>query len=93
VVQKQGASPWRRDTNIKKSTNHSRWEPELASEVFNTTFKKREMRIPSLAHSTTLGVAANPIIPPMKIEEYEDGFLMDAPFPALESPHEQPGKL
>jgi len=51
------------------------------------------MRIPSLAHSTTLGVAANPIIPPMKIEEYEDGFLMDAPFPALESPHEQPGKL
>ncbi len=47
----------------------------------------------AFAHSTTLGVAANPIIPPMQIEEYEDGFLMDAPFPALESPHKQPGKL
>ena len=47
----------------------------------------------AFAHSTTLGVAANPIIPPMKIEEYEDGFLMDAPFPSLESPHEQPGQL
>lgn len=47
----------------------------------------------AFAHSTTLGVAANPVVPPMHIEEYADGFLMDAPFPALESPHEQPGKL
>lgn len=47
----------------------------------------------AFAHSTTLGVAAKPVVPPMRIEEYDDGFLMDAPFPALESPHEQPGKL
>jgi phenylpropionate dioxygenase-like ring-hydroxylating dioxygenase large terminal subunit len=47
----------------------------------------------AFAHSTTLGVAAKPVVPPMHIEEYDDGFLMDAPFPALESPHEQPGKL
>jgi phenylpropionate dioxygenase-like ring-hydroxylating dioxygenase large terminal subunit len=47
----------------------------------------------AFAHSTTLGVAANPVVPPMHIEEYADGFLMDAPFPALETPHEQPGKL
>jgi vanillate O-demethylase monooxygenase subunit len=47
----------------------------------------------AFAHRTTLGVAANPVVPPMHIEEYADGFLMDAPFPALETPHEQPGKL
>jgi vanillate O-demethylase monooxygenase subunit len=47
----------------------------------------------AFAHSTTLGIAANPVVPPMHIEEYADGFLMDAPFPALELPHEQPGKL
>lgn len=47
----------------------------------------------AFAHRTTLGVAADPVVPPMHIEEYEDGFLMDAPFPALDSPHEQPGKL
>ena len=47
----------------------------------------------AFAHATTLGVAAKTVIPPMHIEEYPDGFLMDAPFPALESPHEQPEKL
>lgn len=47
----------------------------------------------AFAHSTTLGIAAKPVVPPMRIEEYADGFHMDAPFPSLESPHEQPGKL
>jgi phenylpropionate dioxygenase-like ring-hydroxylating dioxygenase large terminal subunit len=47
----------------------------------------------AFAHHTTLGVAASPVVPPMKIEEYRDGFFMDAPFPALENPHAQPGKL
>lgn len=47
----------------------------------------------AFAHSTTLGVAAKPVVPQMRIEEYADGLLMDAPFPSLESPHEQPGKL
>ncbi|CAN5722340.1 molybdenum cofactor-independent xanthine hydroxylase subunit HpxD [soil metagenome] len=47
----------------------------------------------AFAHKATLGVAASPVVPPMKIEEYRDGFLMDAPFPAVENAHEQPGKL
>jgi vanillate O-demethylase monooxygenase subunit len=47
----------------------------------------------AFAHSTTLGVAADPVVPPMKIEEYPDGFLMDAPFPSLATPENPPGKL
>jgi phenylpropionate dioxygenase-like ring-hydroxylating dioxygenase large terminal subunit len=47
----------------------------------------------AFAHSTTLGIAADAVVPPMKIEEYDDGFLMDAPFPTLTSPENPPGKL
>jgi vanillate O-demethylase monooxygenase subunit len=47
----------------------------------------------AFAHSTTLGTAASPEVPEMTITLHEDGFQMDAPFPALESAHEQPGKL
>ena len=47
----------------------------------------------AFAHSTTLGVAADTVVPPLKIEEYDDGFLMDAPFPALSAPDTRPGKL
>jgi vanillate O-demethylase monooxygenase subunit len=47
----------------------------------------------AFAHSTTLGQAADPRIPDMDIALYADGFQMDAPFPALESSHEMPGKL
>jgi phenylpropionate dioxygenase-like ring-hydroxylating dioxygenase large terminal subunit len=47
----------------------------------------------AFAHSTTLGVAADAVVPPMKIEETDDGFLMDAPFPSLASPENPPGKL
>ncbi len=47
----------------------------------------------AFAHSTTLGQAASPTVPDMDISLHADGFQMDAPFPALESPHEQPGKL
>lgn len=47
----------------------------------------------AFAHATTLGTAASPTVPDMDITVYDDGFLMDAPFPALETPHEQPGKL
>jgi phenylpropionate dioxygenase-like ring-hydroxylating dioxygenase large terminal subunit len=47
----------------------------------------------AFAHATTLGQAADPRIPPMDISIKPDGFQMDAPFPALNSPHEQPGKL
>jgi len=48
----------------------------------------------AFAHSSTLGQAADEKIPEMQITLHEDGgFQMDAPFPALETPHEQPGKL
>ena len=48
----------------------------------------------AFAHSTTLGRAADAKIADMKITLHDDGgFQMDAPFPALQSLHEQPGKL
>jgi vanillate O-demethylase monooxygenase subunit len=47
----------------------------------------------AFAHSTTLGKAADPKIPDMEIALHEGGFQMDAPFPALETLHEMPGKL
>ena len=48
----------------------------------------------AFAHADTLGKAADPRIPPMEITATADGgFQMDAPFPALATPHEQPGKL
>ncbi len=47
----------------------------------------------AFAHSSTLGKAADSVVPKMSISEFDDGFLMDAPFPALKTPHEQPGKL
>ena len=47
----------------------------------------------AFAHSATLGKAADPRIPDMDIKLHDDGFQMDAPFPALESAHEMPGKL
>jgi len=48
----------------------------------------------AFAHAGTLGKAADPRIPDMEIMTLPDGgFQMDAPFPALQTPHEQPGKL
>lgn len=48
----------------------------------------------TFAHATTLGKAADHRLPPMDIRETPDGgFQMDAPFPALSSPSEPPGKL
>lgn len=47
----------------------------------------------AFAHAGTLGKCADPRIPDMEITQHADGFQMDAPFPALETPHEQPGKL
>lgn len=48
----------------------------------------------AFAHATTLGKAADVRLPKMNITVHEDGgYQMDAPFPALDSPHEQPGKL
>jgi vanillate O-demethylase monooxygenase subunit len=47
----------------------------------------------AFAHSSTLGVAATPVVPPMKITVLADGFEMEAPFPALKNPDVPPGKL
>jgi phenylpropionate dioxygenase-like ring-hydroxylating dioxygenase large terminal subunit len=66
--------------------------------VFRTGFRREienylDMSHFAFAHATTLGTAADTRVPPMAITTYQDGFQMDAPFPALDSPHEQPGKL
>ncbi|MDD5200569.1 MAG: aromatic ring-hydroxylating dioxygenase subunit alpha [Terrimicrobiaceae bacterium] len=65
----------------------SGWRREVENYLDMTHF--------AFAHGTTLGKAADSVVPPMKITVFDDGsgFQMDAPFPALESPHEQPGKL
>jgi phenylpropionate dioxygenase-like ring-hydroxylating dioxygenase large terminal subunit len=48
----------------------------------------------AFAHSGTLGVSADPRIRDMEIKVHPDGgYQMDAPFPALQSTHEMPGKL
>jgi vanillate O-demethylase monooxygenase subunit len=48
----------------------------------------------AFAHADTLGKAADYRLPPMAITTLADGgFKMDAPFPALATPHEPPGKL
>jgi vanillate O-demethylase monooxygenase subunit len=66
--------------------------------VFQAGFRREienylDMTHFAFAHSTTLGVAADAVVPPLKITEFDDGFQMEAPFPALASPHTQPGKL
>jgi len=47
----------------------------------------------AFAHSGTLGKAASTKVPDIEITLHDDGFEMNAPFPALDTPHEQPGKL
>lgn len=47
----------------------------------------------AFAHSATLGKAADPVVPKMEISILENGFQMDAPFPALATPSEKPSKL
>ena len=66
--------------------------------VFQSGFRREienylDMTHFAFAHSTTLGVAADSVVPPMKITEFGDGFLMEAPFPSLASPEILPGKL
>lgn len=47
----------------------------------------------AFAHRATLGKAADVRMPEMDITVLDDGFQMDAPFPALSTAHEPPGKL
>ena len=47
----------------------------------------------AFAHGTTLGAAADVVLPPMEINRLPDGFEMKAPFPALQAPGTTPTKL
>jgi len=48
----------------------------------------------AFAHASTLGLCADPRISGIEITVHPDGgYQMDAPFPALETGHEIPGKL
>lgn len=47
----------------------------------------------AFAHAGTLGVAADPVIADLDVAETDDGFAMDAPFPADPDPRIPPGKL
>ena len=47
----------------------------------------------AFAHSTTLGAAADVVLPPMEINRLDDGFEMNAPFPSVEVPGRMPTKL
>jgi vanillate O-demethylase monooxygenase subunit len=48
----------------------------------------------AFAHGGTLGACADPRIPEMEIQAFDDGgFQMDAPFPALQAGDAKPGKL
>jgi vanillate O-demethylase monooxygenase subunit len=76
-----------------------RWTYAVAEPmVFESGFRREienylDMTHFAFAHSTSLGVAADSIIPSMKIHEFDDGFEMLAPFPSLASPDVEPGKL
>src|SRR5579862_2024650 len=77
----------------------ARWTYSVAEPmVFQAGFRREienylDMTHFAFAHSTSLGVAADSIVPPMKITEHDDGFLMEAPFPSLASPEVKPDKL
>ncbi|HEY0943825.1 MAG TPA: aromatic ring-hydroxylating dioxygenase subunit alpha [Opitutaceae bacterium] len=77
-----------------------RWSYHLGPATpFSSGFRREienylDMTHFAFAHRTTLGKAADVKVPEMKITLHDDGgFQMDAPFPALRTPHEQPGKL
>lgn len=64
----------------------SGWRREVENYLDMTHF--------AFAHADTLGAAADVRLPEMTITLHGDGgFQMDAPFPALATPHEPPGKL
>jgi len=64
----------------------SGWRREIENYLDMTHF--------AFAHAATLGKAADYRLPAMDIRALPDGgFQMDAPFPALDTPHEPPGKL
>jgi vanillate O-demethylase monooxygenase subunit len=76
-----------------------RWTYSIAEPmVFQAGFRREienylDMTHFAFAHSTSLGVAADSIVPNMSITEFADGFQMEAPFPSLASPEQEPGKL
>ncbi|MEP7258611.1 MAG: aromatic ring-hydroxylating dioxygenase subunit alpha [Flavitalea sp.] len=66
--------------------------------VFKAGFRREienylDMTHFAFAHKSTLGKAADPIVPKMDISLLNNGFQMDAPFPSLSAPDELPTKL
>ena len=66
--------------------------------VFQSGFRREienylDMTHFAFAHGSTLGKAADPVVPKMDISISKDGFQMDAPFPSLVAPAEKPNKL
>jgi phenylpropionate dioxygenase-like ring-hydroxylating dioxygenase large terminal subunit len=76
-----------------------RWAYSIAEPMpFQAGFRREienylDMTHFAFAHSSSLGIAADAVVPNMKITESADGFQMEAPFPSLASPEVQPGKL
>jgi vanillate O-demethylase monooxygenase subunit len=105
-VQERYGMVWVQLENSGKGTlpdvpefENSEWTYMLGPPMkFNAGFRREienylDMTHFAFAHSKTLGKAADAVIPEVKITEFEDGFQMEAPFPALATPHEQLGKL
>ncbi len=64
----------------------SGWRREVENYLDMTHF--------AFAHASTLGVAAQPTLPPMDIVPTEDGgYQMDSDFPSVARPQEQPSKI
>lgn len=66
--------------------------------VFEAGFRREienylDMTHFAFAHSTTLGAAADVVLPPLDITRYDDGFQMDAAFPATSEAGVEPTKL
>lgn len=75
------------------------WEYLVAEPmVFQAGFRREienylDMTHFAFAHSDTLGAAADVTLPPLDITRYDDGFQMDADFPAQSKPGIEPTKL
>jgi len=84
--------------DVPEFENHE-WTYMVAKPtVFECGFRREienylDMTHFAFAHRSTLGKAADPVVPKMEISILEDGFQMHAPFPSLATPHEKPSKL
>jgi len=85
--------------DVPEFEGHDDWAYYLAEPmVFGCGFRREienylDMTHFAFAHSTTLGAAADVVLPPLTISRLDDGFQMEAPFPALANPGMEPTKL